>query len=150
MKSKEILYGIIGLLLGVIITFAYTSSRSNYGMMRSNIGMMGINNVNPSLQKVTQIKQEEQEGKKLLQEIQTNIKSCTDLSQDNFEKIGDYIMRQHVGSSEKHAVMDENMIQMMGDAQNTQMHIALGKNATGCSTPTDSASNSGTIHMMGQ
>jgi hypothetical protein len=65
------------------------------------------------------------------------------------KKIGDYVMRQRVGCSEKHAVMDANMTQMMGDAQNTQMHIALGENAAGCSNTPGTATSSGMMHMMG-
>ncbi len=150
MKNKEILYGVSGLIIGILLTLVFTGSRTNHGMMSGNniMGSMNTTNTSPSTQKVVQIKLEEVEGQKLLQSIKSNSKTCKDLSQDNFEKIGDYVMRQRVGSSEKHAVMDANMEQMMGKDQNVQMHIALGKNATGCSSPVNAASNSGTMQMM--
>ncbi|CAN5155694.1 hypothetical protein BH11PAT1_BH11PAT1_6130 [soil metagenome] len=147
MNRKEILYGIVGLVLGISMTLVFAGSRTNYGMMSSRTTMMGSNNTAPSSQQVAQIKQEEEEGQKLLQEVKSNAKSCKDLSEDNFEKIGDYVMRQRVGSSERHAAMDANIEQMMGKDQNVQMHTSLGKNAAGCTTSSNTPTNGG-IPMM--
>ena len=57
-------------------------------------------------------------------------------------------MKQRVGSTEKHVLVDAEMEQMMGKDQNVQMHIALGKNAANCSTPADSTNTKGTMQMM--
>ena len=147
MKNKEIVYGIIGFVIGVVLTITFTNSHTNNGMMGQNT-MMGSSNTTPSSQQVAQIKQEEAEGQKLLFAVQSNAKSCKDLSQDNFEKIGDYVMRQRVGSSEKHAVVDAEMEQMMGKDQNVQMHISLGENATKCSSSNTTPSNGAGMPMM--
>ncbi len=147
MKNKEILYGIIGFVIGVIVTFTVTNGSTQNGMMNNN-AMTGSNNVSTTPQQVEKIKQEEIEGQKLLLSIQSNTKACKDLSQDNFEKIGDYIMKQQVGSSEKHVVMDANMEQMMGKDNNVQMHILLGKNAAGCASFSDATITGTTMPMM--
>jgi len=57
-------------------------------------------------------------------------------------------MRQRVGSSEKHAIVDAEMEQMMGKDQNVQMHISLGENATKCSNSNNTPTNGTIMPMM--
>jgi hypothetical protein len=64
--------------------------------MGTNGGMMGTTTITPSVQQVAQIKQEEQEGQNLLKQVQAEKLTCATLTPDNFEKIGDYVMRQRV------------------------------------------------------
>lgn len=144
MNNKEILYVVLGLLLGVVVTLVITGFFASYKFIGFNRGMMGLNNSAVSSKQVEEIKKEEDEGQELLLEIQSKTKSCKDVSEDDFEKIGDYVMKQRVRTSEKHAAMDANMEQMMGKDQNEQMHISLGKSAAGCS----SSNSSGSVQMM--
>lgn len=73
---------------------------------------------------------EEADGKALYDKIQTEQLACTDVSDSDFELIGEYVMGQRLGAS--HVLMNARMKQMMGDSGEEQMHIVIGRNATGC------------------
>ena len=95
--------------------------------------------------------QEEADGKAILGKLQSQQTSCTNLSDDNFEKLGDYFMGQMMGSS--HGAMDALMTQRIGESNNSLMHIALGKRFSGCDTsavfPSQGASFLPMMGMMG-
>ena len=96
----------------------------------------------------TQTAQEEAQGKVIYDNLQTNKVSCTNLSDNDFEFLGDYYMGQMMGSS--HAAMDNLMTQRMGEANNRLMHIALGKRLSGCDTSAVFPSQGvGFLPMMG-
>jgi len=92
--------------------------------MMGNIGNSPVVN--------NQIIQEEAEGKAILGKLQSQQTSCANLTDDNFEKLGDYFMGQMMGSS--HSAMDALMTQRIGEDNNRLMHIALGKRFSGCNT----------------
>lgn len=92
--------------------------------------MMG--NIGNSTVVNNQIIQEEAEGKAILGKLQSQQTSCANLTDDNFEKLGDYFMGQMMGSS--HSAMDALMTQRIGEDNNRLMHIALGKRFSGCNT----------------
>lgn len=78
--------------------------------------------------------QDEANGKLVWDKLQSKQVTCTDLKDDDFDVLGDYAMGQMVGSS--HAAMNSNMTTMMGGDGEKQMHIAIGKQYTGCNTTT--------------
>lgn len=55
---------------------------------------------------------------------------CKDLTDSNFELLGEYFMGQMAGDS--HESMNKMMEQMMGKVGEDQMHIAMGKRLSGC------------------
>lgn len=77
---------------------------------------------------------EEAEGKAIWEKLQAKQVKCKDLTDDNFEVLGEYFMGQSIGNTEKHAVMNQMMQNMMGQNSEEQMHIALGKRSSGCDT----------------
>lgn len=92
--------------------------------------MMGNwQNASQSSQSTSQ-QAEEAEGKSLYGQLQAKQKTCADLSENDFELIGEYVMGQRAGAS--HEQMNTMMQQMMGQKGEEQMHIILGRNATGC------------------
>lgn len=105
---------------------------SRFGMMGQ--GMMG----NPLLygdeefqnDNATPQSQEETNGKALYDQLQSKQKSCTDLSDNDFELIGEYAMGQRIGAS--HEQMNQMMQRMMGVTGEEQMHILMGRNVSGC------------------
>lgn len=108
----------------------------------AQMGMMGNYQVNPPSQNDLQNEQNEQnQGQKIYQNLQDKKVSCSNLTNDDFEKLGDYFMGQALGSTENHYYMDQRMTQMMGDSANTQMHVVWGERGSGCLTNTALPSN---------
>ena len=101
---------------------------------KTNAQMMGSFQGQTSLsQNDIQNEQNEQNaGQVIYQKLQNGQITCQQLSEDNFDKLGDYFMWKALGNTQAHAAMDERMTQMMGDQENTQMHIILGKRGSGC------------------
>lgn len=75
---------------------------------------------------------EEAEGKEIWEKLQAKQLECKNLTDDNFEALGEYFMGQMVGSS--HEAMNNMMVRMMGEEGEKQMHIAMGKRNSGCDT----------------
>lgn len=73
---------------------------------------------------------EEAEGKALYDKLQAKQSTCADLADADFELIGEYVMGQRLGGS--HIQMNERIKLMMGSAGEEQMHVLIGKSATGC------------------
>lgn len=92
--------------------------------------------------------QDEATGKVILGKLQSKQTSCSNLVDDDFDKLGDYYMGQMMGAS--HSAMDTLMIQRIGADNERLMHVALGKRLSGCDTsavfPTQGA---GFLPMMG-
>ena len=133
------------LLFGIVTAFILTVSLP----VITRAQMMG--NIGNSTTVNNQIIQEEAEGKAILGKLQSQQTSCSNLSDDNFEKLGDYFMGQMMGSS--HSAMDALMTQRIGEDNNRLMHIALGKRFSGCDTsavfPSQGASFLPMMGMMG-
>lgn len=87
---------------------------------------------------------EEQEGKKIWEQLQSKETSCDKLSDDNFQALGEYYMGQMTGAS--HEAMNAMMIQMMGEQGEEQMHVVMGKRLSGCNTSAEIPQN-GTSFM---
>ncbi len=91
---------------------------------------------------------EEIEGKEIWGKLQAKQLECKNLTDDNFEVLGEYFMGQMVGSS--HETMNNMMKQMMGKEGEEQMHKVLGKRLSGCDLNTSYPSSGfGFMPMMG-
>lgn len=75
---------------------------------------------------------EEAEGKAVWDKLQTKQLECKNLTDDNFETLGEYFMGQMTGSS--HEAMNTMMERMIGQAGEQQMHVVMGKRLSGCDT----------------
>ena len=89
---------------------------------------------------------EEAEGKALYDKLKTKKATCADLADKDFELVGEYVMGQMLGSS--HADMNVMMKRMMGPAGEEQMHINMGKSATGCYADAEETDSSALRGMM--
>lgn len=108
-------------------------------------GMMGRTTSSPvGTVSDNQTAQEEAEGKEIWEKLQAKQLECKNLTDDNFETLGEYFMGKMAGNS--HEAMNNMMKQMMGDKGEEQMHIVMGKRISGCDT---SASGVGIMPMMG-
>lgn len=72
------------------------------------------------------------QGEKIWQDLSSQKIKCADLSQDQFENLGEFFMERMVGSSSNHEAMDQRMEQMMGRDNLEQMHVVMGKRMSGC------------------
>ncbi len=75
---------------------------------------------------------EEQEGKEVWEKLQAKELTCADLSDEQFGTLGEYFMGEMLGDS--HAAMNARMIQMHGEEGEEEIHIAMGKQISGCDT----------------
>lgn len=73
---------------------------------------------------------EEAEGKEIWEKLQSKQVECKNLTNDNFESLGEYFMGQMAGGS--HEAMNSMMERMMGKVGEEQMHSAMGKRLSGC------------------
>ncbi len=106
---------IIFLLLSILLIFGLFTPITN---TQANLSQEG--------------KQDIQSGQKIYNEIINNKVNCNNLKDDDFEALGEYFMGQSIGNTEKHAVMNQMMKNMMGEKGEKQMHITLGKRYSGC------------------
>lgn len=91
---------------------------------------------------------EEAEGKAIWEKLQAKQLECKDLTDSNFESLGEYFMGQTAG--EQHETMNNMMIQMIGEEGEKQMHVAMGKKLSGCGSNTVMwTSKGGGNYMMG-
>jgi putative membrane protein len=136
---KKILFSLSILL---ILVSVFSSSVSAQGMM--NWG--NTSSATPS--SVSSTAQDEAKGKQIWEQLQSKQISCSNLKNDDYEVLGEYFMGQSIGNTERHAVMNQMMTNMMGQNGEEQMHIALGKRNSGCDTNASFPSGYG-FPMMG-
>lgn len=95
----------------------------------------------------TQTTQEEAEGKAIWLRLQSKQATCADLKNADFDVLGDYFMGLMMGGS--HAAMNQQLEARFGEADATQMHIAMGKRLSGCdASAAFPASGSGYLSTM--
>ena len=75
---------------------------------------------------------EEVEGKEIWEKLQAKQLECKNLTDRNFEVLGEYFMGQSIGNTQRHALMNQMMASMMGEQGEEQMHIVMGKRLSGC------------------
>ncbi len=135
----------------IIILLLLILGSSLFTAPRINAQMMGFPSVSPDNTAIKAQQQEEQEGKKLLGELQNKTTTCQKLTDGNFEKIGEYFMGQAIGDTSRHIEMNNMMKSMMGNKGEEQMHMAWGKRGSGCDTTAQfiSTTRMGGFSMMG-
>lgn len=101
--------------------------------------------------------EDELSGKLVWDKLQAKKVTCANLTDDDFDVLGDYFMGQRLGSTAVHETMNSRMTAMMGELGEKQMHISLGKRLSGCDTgfaiPTNGSSflpELGLTTMMGR
>lgn len=120
---KKILFSLSILL---ILFFIFSSPVFAQGMM--NWG----NNTGVTPSDISATVQDEAKGKQVWEQLQSKQINCESLKDDDFEVLGEYFMGRSIGNTERHAVMNQIMQNMMGQNGEEQMHIALGKRSSGC------------------
>ena len=93
--------------------------------------------------------QEEVEGKEIWDKLQAKELECKNLSDEQYDSLGEYFMGQSIGNTQRHAAMNQMMTSMMGEEGEEQMHIVIGKRLSGCDTSAQVPSNGlGFMPMM--
>src|SRR3989344_3459307 len=77
---------------------------------------------------------EEAEGKEIWEKLQAKQLECKDFTDETYDSLGEYFMGQSIGDTQRHALMNQMMISMMGEEGERQMHIVMGKRLSGCDT----------------
>ena len=90
---------------------------------------------------------EQTQGQDLIAQLQAGTKTCSALSADDLDHIGEYVMFQALGSTALHQAMNDRMTLMLGEQGETRMHQLLGARYAGCSTRTGGIA--GRAGMMG-
>jgi len=75
---------------------------------------------------------EENEGKQMWEKLQAKQIECKNLTDDNYQALGEYFMGQSIGDTKRHALMNQMMTGMMGKEGEEQMHVVMGKRLSGC------------------
>jgi len=75
---------------------------------------------------------EQRQGQSVAGQLEAGAKSCDDLSVEDFDHIGEYVMGRALGSTTLHQAMNRRMRLMMGDQSERRMHELMGKRFAGC------------------
>lgn len=110
----------IVLSLVLIVGFSAVDEAKAQGMMYWNTPIASS----------SEIAKKEEQGRSIFASLQSGEKVCADVSEENFELMGEYFMGQRLGAS--HESMNNTMKRMMGEAGEFQMHVVLGKRLSGC------------------
>lgn len=105
-----------------------------FGSAKTHAQMMGFSNSSIDSAAIQSQQAEEQTGKQLLDELNAKTVTCQTLTDDNFEKIGEYYMGKMIGDTARHIAMNSMMQSMLGQTGEEQAHIAMGKRISGCDT----------------
>lgn len=90
---------------------------------------------------------EQRQGQSLIAQQQAGATTCRDLSADDLDHIGEYVMFRALGSTSLHQAMNDRMTAMLGEQGESRMHQLLGARYAGCSPSTTAAGGYG--GMMG-
>jgi len=92
---------------------------------------------------------EELEGKETWEKLQSKQIECKNLTDEQYGSLGEYFMGQSIGNTQRHALMNQMMTNMMGEEGEEQAHIAMGKRLSGCEPNAQVPSNGvGFMPMM--
>ena len=91
----------------------------------------------------------EQQGVRLLQRVQAGEQKCQQISREQFEAIGEYVMGRMVGSAANHKAMDQRIRSMRGASGEAQAHVFMGQRFAGCATGAAPAAFGSMMGMMG-
>lgn len=112
-------------------------------------GMMGFSNSSIDSATIQSQKAEEQTGKTLLDQLKNKTTACQKLTNNDFEKIGEYFMGQAISNTSEHIAMNNMMKGMMGNQGEEQVHISWGKRGSGCEPNASMPENMMDNGMMG-
>lgn len=116
------------IVLGIVV-FGFASQHTSVNAQ----GMMGrFASPSPSDASISSTAKDEADGKAVYELLQSKEKSCKDLTDEDFDVLGDYYMGQRLGNTATHDSMNTMMKNMMGEEGEKQMHISLGKRLSGC------------------
>ena len=139
-------------ILIVLITLA-TVLLINSQISFAQMDMMGgyYGQATPSQSDLQDEQNMQDAGQKIYQNLQNKKVTCQQLTNDDYEKLGEYFMGQAAGSTQNHVYWDQHIQSMMGDQGDTQMHIVWGERGSGCLTnaPLPSNTPSSISGMMG-
>lgn len=78
--------------------------------------------------------QDEAAGSIVWNKLQSKQVACSNLTDNDFDVLGDYFIGQRLGSTSLLESMNNRMTSMMGSQGETTMHISLGNRLSGCNT----------------
>lgn len=84
--------------------------------------------INPVLASEEEVK----EGQGIWQKLSASELQCENLTDEQFENLGEFFMERMAGFSSDHEIMDKQMEQMVGKEGLERMHIMMGKRMSGC------------------
>jgi uncharacterized membrane protein len=92
---------------------------------------------------------EERQGAQLLQSVQVGKQECQQLSRDQFELIGEYVMGRMLGSTASHEAMNRQITATSGASGEVQAHVFMGQRFAGCASGAAPAAFGSMMGMMG-
>lgn len=93
-------------------------------------GMMYSGNTSVPSEQGNQTTQDEAAGKAIFDKLLAKQVQCSQLTDDDFDVLGDYFMGQMMGSA--HTAMNARLEQQLGSDGEKQMHVVMGKRLSGC------------------
>lgn len=79
-----------------------------------------------------EVADEQREGQQILRLVESGDRHCADLSDADFERVGEYVMGRMAGSTRAHEQMNQLMSSMMGARGEEQMHEFMGRRFASC------------------
>ena len=125
---------VLGMLLAGV--FAVSAAPSS-----AQMGMMGYGEKTDG-----HTAKEEAEGKEIWEKLQAKQITCAQLSEGDFEALGEYYMGRMMGSS--HEAMNEMIERRLGKEGEEEMHAAMGKQMSGCDMTAAYPAGSGDFMSM--
>ncbi len=112
-------------------------------------GMMYPATTGVSSEQSNQTAQDEAAGKAIFDKLQAGQVQCSQLTDDDFDVLGDYFMGQMMGSA--HTAMNARLEQQLGSDGEKQMHVVMGKRLSGCDPTLAYPANGASfmLNMMG-
>ena len=92
--------------------------------------LSGVEGMRGSADSDNHTAQEEAEGKAIWLKLTAKETECAALSDEDFERLGEYFMGQMMGDA--HPAMNAMMERMLGEEGEEQMHVVMGKRLSGC------------------
>jgi hypothetical protein len=86
----------------------------------------------PASPALASLQSEEREGAQVVSAVDRGQRSCSGLSDADFERVGEFVMGRMLGNEQVHEAMNARMASAMGRAREEQMHVFLGERFTGC------------------
>ena len=79
-----------------------------------------------------QLNAEVDQGRAVAMDVRSGDQSCASLSDENFERMGEYAMGRSIGNPASHEAMNRRMVSMVGIEGERRMHTALGHRYANC------------------